>query len=148
MSYRRCDKCRSWLGCQGYNWYQPYEIEDNGCRQQLIWIITNLDGLARGEYPPDPQGSGYVGDNKPIFRSGGKFHTARDIYDEYNPRLERAGEDGETLIHEVHQGLGLNELAKAARNALNYCAGYKRKKRRYGIWLSTRTYRLARKSVK
>lgn len=141
MSYRRCDKCRSWRNCRGYSWYQPFEIENNYCKVQFIYLIDILDTLGAGIYPPDPAYSGYtelIG--KPIF--GPKKHTANDIHAEVTARIDRTEDDGKTLVHEVKVlGAQLFNLSGAARNALNYCVGEKRKKLDYGIWLSQRRWR-------
>lgn len=141
MSYRRCEKCRSWRGCRGYEWYQPFEIERNFCKSQVVFLIRHLDILVLDEYPPDPEYSGYVGNSyKPVF--GPKSQTAIGLHAEITTRLSLTDNDGETLMHEVRElNAGVDQLSQSAKNALNYCCGEKRKRQKYGAWLSTRKYR-------
>jgi hypothetical protein len=148
MSLRRCLSCRNWKSCNGYEWYAPTEIVF--CFSQVIFLLIHLDILEVGEYPPDPTPTGYSAlGGKPQFRSGGNFITAAGLFAEIDWRLRRADGDGDTLRHEV-QKLGVTNylaLSRAARNALAYCAGYKRK-RKYGLWLSQRQYRFAKQAIK
>lgn len=147
MSFRLCDNCRSWRGCPGYEFFEPREI--SFCFHQCVWLISVLDILEDGEYPPDPVPTGYAGGDKPRFRSGGAFITAASLFAEIDWRLKRADGDGETLKHEVQQ-LGVTNylnLSRAARNALSYVAGYKRKPK-YGRWLANREYYRALRMVK
>ncbi len=146
MSYRRCDNCRTWKYCRGYDWFQPFEIERNFCKLQVLFLIGIVETLEIGEYPPDPAPTGYVGGNTGGFRSGARFQRPADLYSELTSRISRTGKDGDTLLHEVrHLGATLHNLSQAARNALGYCCGEKRKRQKYGIWLSRRKYRPAKK---
>jgi hypothetical protein len=145
---RRCLACKDWRACPGFEWYEPREIR--WCFNQCLWVIQFMSILEIGEYPPDPTPTGYVGfGSKPQFRSGGNFITAAGLFAEIDWRLRRADGDGDTLKHEVQKLGVMNYLAlsRAARNALAYVAGYKRK-RKYGLWLSQRQYRAANKAIK
>jgi hypothetical protein len=95
-------------------------------------------------WPPDPTPTGYVGMNKPQYRDEASFTTSVRIFGELKLRLELAGwklwGDGDTLKSEVLAGLTITELSRAARNALGYIAGEKRKRQKYGRWLAKKNY--------
>jgi len=148
LSYRRCDKCRTWRFCRGYIFYEPFEIERNYCKHQIIFLIEHLSILEIGEYPPDPQYSGYTdAGHKPIF--GPKKHTPESLFSEVTLRLPLTGDDGDTLTHEIQSfNATLPQLSQSAKNALGYICGTKPKKMRYGEWLSGRKYSLNIKVLK
>jgi hypothetical protein len=149
MSLRRCLSCKRWVGCPGFDWYEPREIVF--CFPQVIFLIFHADILEIGEYPPDPTPTGYSAlGGKPQFRSGGNFIAAAGLFAEIDWRLRRADGDGDTLRHEV-QKLGVTNylaLSRAARNALSYVAGWKRKPAKYGRWLANRAYYRALRAAK
>ncbi len=143
MSYRLCKKCFiDWHSCRGYSWFQASEIESAFCFQQIFWIILHAGGLEKGEYPPDPEPTGYSGGNSSHFSATAKFQKPADIFSEFSRRLSRTGDKGRVLLHEV-TALGaesVNQLSQPAREALYYCAGEKAKPRNFNQWLADRDY--------
>jgi hypothetical protein len=88
----------------------------------------------------------FVTDDSPgsrRIRPHAAFVAVSDLWAEFEFRLSRCGRDGQTLVHEVRE-LGVYEpskLSQAARDALGYVAGRKRKVLDYRDWLNQRVRR-------
>jgi hypothetical protein len=64
-----------------------------------------------------------------------------EYHAEITLRLARTGSDGETLVHEVQTfNAGYQYLSRAARDALSYVSGARRKGN-YKHWLGNRKHR-------
>lgn len=129
MSYRPCS-CKNWGNCKGYEIYYLNEIIP--CKAQIIWLI-------KGDIEfdtDDSQGSRRV-------RPHASFVALSDLVAEFELRLGRTGRDGETLCHEI-RNLNVYEyrnLSQAAKDAVNYISGIKRKRYLYSRWLAQRVRR-------
>ncbi len=143
MSWRRCP-CKSWRGCQGYEWYSYSDI--CFCRLQCIWLIYHLLMLGNGVWPTEPKDTGYIeqlGYGALGVRQSAPFEAPAGIAGEVGRRLEFTGDDGGVLMHEIIilHAERYEDLSKSARNALNYIVGIKAKMSKYSDWLKKRNYR-------
>jgi hypothetical protein len=143
-------RCRDWRDCPGRAWYS---LHDNCyCRMQTLWIVTNCIDYFEDKYvsmgwPEEDKGeTGY--NDTPVQHSqpstAGFTRPIQEIA-EVIKRLERTGKDGRLLLFESRSRDTVEELSQDARNALNYCAGWKRKHRSYRQWLADRDYENDRK---
>jgi hypothetical protein len=140
-SPRRCRGCKTWRSCQGYSFYEPAEVVY--CRVQMLWLIEWLPTLEEGKYPPDPTPTGYIDHGFGGIKAQAPFELSCQIAGEVSVRLKKAGKDGRTLEHEVRElnAHSYELLSPAAKDALNYCSGWKRKRRTFPQWLADRTYK-------
>jgi hypothetical protein len=71
------------------------------------------------------------------------FVAFSDLMAEFDYRVIRTGRDGETLKHEVRElnVYQFQQLSQAARDAVNYIVGVKRKRMEYQKWLNQRQRR-------
>jgi len=122
-------------------WYEPREIIFS--REQMLWLISWLLVLIEGNWPPNPQGSGYTeAPNVQHSRSRhAYFETPCQIAAEVEWRLKRTGIEGKLLVAEIRLGLMLEELQPESRRALNYISGWRRRKTPYRVWLAKKRYR-------
>ena|ERR1035437_9133437 len=114
------------------------------CRVQMLFLISFLDVLEDGIWPTEGKETGYTDTNiQRQINSAAPFEILREINGEVSVRLKAAGEDGATLCHEV-QSLhadDYSELSRAARNALNFVSGFKRRRQNYRKWIYQRSYK-------
>ena len=130
MTWRPCP-CKSWGNCRGFDDYELTDIIP--CRVQTIYLVKGVVEFVSDDSP----GSRRI-------RPHASFVAVSDLIAEFEFRLSRTGRDGETLVHEVRE-LGVYEaskLSQAARDALGYIAGRKRKRRSYAQWLADRRYKV------
>lgn len=121
------------------DYYSPRDITFT--REQMIWLIEHLDLLELGDWPPEGRETGYTGSQKSHSHKA-PFETAAQIYVEVSYRLDRTGNDGETLVWEVQNGLNAYALlCPAAKKALNYISGWRRRKMKYRKWINQGRYR-------
>lgn len=129
MNYRPCP-CRSWGKCQGFDDYHLWHIIP--CKAQVVWLLAGECEFVRNEAP---------GSRRVLPHAS--FVPLADLRAEVDYRLDRTGRDGETLVHEVRV-LGVRRfpaLSQAARDAVNYIAGRKRKRMSYRRWIDQRERR-------
>jgi hypothetical protein len=137
-----CDCCKN--PCPSIHTdYHPIN-EIRFCRVQVLWLIEYIDILRDGNYPKQPKETGYVDSiiqRRPSQEAG--FVNAALVAAELDARLQATKKDGETLEHEVRVlGVDVYELlSPAARNALGYCSGWKRKRLKYSAWFKQGNYR-------
>jgi hypothetical protein len=116
--------------------YSPRDIRFN--REQTIWLITWLDVIGDGHWPPDPKETGYVdvpGGSSHSHSHRSPFETSAQIYAEVTTRLEQTGDAGVTLVWEVQHGLEVYELlSPPAKRALNYISGWRRRRQSFSQW--------------
>ena len=119
-------------------WYEPKTITFQ--RDQVLWILRNLDMLEVGQYPPNPEGSSYI--DAPISKRQVKRHAYFEmpvsIAAEVNLRLERTGK-GQLLMAEVMAGYTL--FSDEAWQVLTYISGWRRKQMDFKSWVKQRKYR-------
>jgi len=137
-----CGTCRRYLkvkqhsgvlDCFMAEYYLPNMIFF--CRPQIFWLIENLLPLDGAVWPVNT--TGYT--DTPRVQHSPNFHapfeTSIQIHAELTWRLERCGRDGETLVSEVQQGLNsYSQLAPAAKGAINYISGVRRRRDPYRKW--------------
>lgn len=140
---RKCSKLGLSKGCVGKEFYSYSDIRF--CRFQMIWLIEHIGELSEDKWPGSPDSSSYV--DMPItkkqFRDEAYFVKPRVILADIMIRLDRTGEDGVTLMEEIHSGLHeYSLLSRAARNALNYISinDWRKRKTSYGQWKASRNY--------
>lgn len=131
-----CIACQDYHDCTfgaGKEWYSFADIRY--CPFQVIWIIQNRELIEDGTWPEsddhtDPQiHTGY--------RSEAYFVKPALIWGELRVRLKYTKRDGQTLIEEIDRGLAAIELlSTAARDALMYVKGARRKRQGYAQWLA------------
>jgi len=105
----------------------------------MIWLIEHIVELGEGNWPDNPDGSNYVdlpiGSYRP--KSGAYFTKPAEIVAEVMTRLNKTGEDGITLMEDIHSGIRRYEdLKSVAKRALNYISGWRRRKSSYRAWKS------------
>jgi hypothetical protein len=135
-----CQACkRPSIDCPGADWYSPRDIKF--CRVQVMWIIKHLPLMREGVWPRHPEGELA----SPIVQKPSKhsayFETPAQIAGEVDYRLNRTGLEGKLLVSEINLGLDYLELQPEARRALNYVAGWRRKRLAYPEWKRQRKYR-------
>ncbi len=130
------------IGCQGKTWYTYGEIVF--CRYQVLWILAYAELLETGKWPPEGKETGYINpplSGPPQLKPEGRFVKPSEIIAEVRARLRKTGKDGIILVQSVRAGDGYGELCQEARDALSYCAGWKRKRMPYREWLKKRRWR-------
>ena len=129
MTWRPCP-CKRWGDCPGYQDYQLSDIQL--CRVQVIFLLKPEVEFVTEDSP----GSRRI-------KPHASFTAVSDLWAELEYRLKATKRDGQTLQHEIGI-LGVYDyksLSPAARDALNYISGNKRKFLKYNDWLSQRNRR-------
>jgi hypothetical protein len=135
-----CQGCRSDACPGGDADYYPFAAV-RFCRPQMLWLILNMEIIADGRWPPEGKSTGYI---DPIVGNTGRkaeagFTRPVQIAAEVRWRLTRTRSDGETLYDEVSNGLEeYHQLSRAAKNALNYISGWRRRRQGYASWCADR----------
>ena len=87
-----------------------------------MWVILWRPLLLTYRWPQEE--TNYTdGYGHSAVKSHAGFEDVAVIIESLERRLKRAGPDGETLVHELANGLTLATISKAAQHALNYCVG-------------------------
>ena len=121
------------------DWYSPGEIRFQ--REEMIWLISWLDLLSEGNWPPEGKDTGYTGYQKSKVHKA-PFETPAGYAAEVKSRLKTMGEAGEALVDEIQGGIMDYEgLCGPAQRALNYISGWRRRKETYSQWKATRKKR-------
>ena len=120
-------------------WYSPGKIRFQ--REEMIWLISWIDLLSEGVWPPEGKDTGYTGYQKSQSHKA-PFETPVLFAAEVHVRLKTTGEAGEALVDEVQGGIKNYEgLCGPAQRALNYISGYRRRKETYSQWKATQKKR-------
>jgi len=117
------------------------------CPFQIIWIIemfivyrSGKLEIMRESWPPEHVETGY--DDTPNVQKSRPAHAPFEhpmqIVGDVRSRLSRTGDDGKFLVVEVNAGE--YTFSQQAKDALYYCAGWKRKRMSYARWKSDRHY--------
>lgn len=126
-------------------WWKPSDVKFT--RDQVRWLIFMLPILKTGRWPRDP--------NQNTTDAFGKSQTVSFHAPFENPcmfaaeieqRLERTGLSGKLLYYQLRNDCTWVELEKAAKDALYYCCGWRRKSTPFTIWKSQRVYRLKKRA--
>ncbi len=138
-----CQSCSSWAGCSGKSWYSISELRF--CRFQTQWVINNfltVDGDAivviNDLWPPEGRETGYTDGPQHFISAHAAFERPMQIVAEVHWRLERTKQDGKLLVLQVKSDVNLGQ---AARDALAYCSGWRRKRLGYSAWKKQRNWR-------
>jgi len=123
-------------------WYLPRDIIFN--LEQVKWLLSWLYVMVEGNWPADPQGSGYtdIASVQKSRSSHAPFEVACQIAAELEARLKMTGRDGEMLrAHYCDcwdydriaslSGIDINQVIRRKNSALWYCVGRKRKRITY-----------------
>jgi hypothetical protein len=125
-------------------YYKPLDIRFS--RSQMMWLLVELPCLEEGSWPVNPHNTGYTeAENTGRVNTSTRapFETAIQIYAEVTYRLSSTGKDGKTLYWEIQHGCEVYEsLCPAAKQAINYMSGWRRRKLIYSKWC----YQQSRKS--
>jgi hypothetical protein len=142
-----CTDCKHDCGFSGIDWYSQGAVSSHYCRTQVAWLIRYAWQDTEGKYhvfdwPGRKTGYSGIPENvqksdHPVSKNAGTI----EIWSEIAYRLDRTGEDGLTLISELQAGLSLVSLSRAARKALNYTSGWKRRMMSYNNWRKQQRYR-------
>ena len=157
-----CDGCHKLCARPNAEYYPPNEIQF--CRTHMLFLCSVMEILTAGKYPYPP--SGYA-DTEKIFSNvppaRASWQTPIELAGEVRARLIPAKDDGDTLLAEAKYIREYRNLSQAARNALNYISGWKRRFRKnkwgglvldennhpipvdYAEWLEDRRYNNKRK---
>jgi hypothetical protein len=118
------------------DWWSYREF--NFSREQIIWAISHLEELERGDWPVEHVESGYteLGIQKPGVRAEASYIKPEIIAAEIRVRLKTTREAGEALIDEINNGITYYELlCGPAQRALNYISsGHERRQETYAKW--------------
>ena len=123
------------------DWFSYRDIRF--AREQFFFLINNLEIIKEGYWPPSPDKSSATEiPGEAVPKSYAYYTKPCEIAGEVEFRLNKTGDDGKTLVHEI-QELGVDtyeKLAPDAKNALNYISGWRRRKTSYKDFLATRNY--------
>lgn len=113
-------------------------------KEQCFWVIENLAIFKEGRWPPNPLSydTGYTeGIQKRRIKHEGYFTKPVEIAAEISVRLKRTGIEGKLLVSEIQAGVTREFLQPESNRALNYIAGFKRKRQSYSQWKADRQRR-------
>lgn len=130
-----CRKCKDYRDCtRNHDWFHYGEIR--WCVWQVIWVIENSGTLLAGNWPPNPDGSGYIDPKiKTGYGSEAYYTKPAGILAEVEYRLRRTGIEGKLLRAEIKAGETMDSMEPEARSALMYIKGWRRKRIGYKRWL-------------
>ena len=142
-----CRDCRTYKDCEGHiyivdteagkqyvSWFHYGEIR--WCVFQVLFIIEHSVTLWAGNWPTNPEGSGYIDPGiKTGYSSEGYYIKPVGILGEVEYRRKRTGTDGKLLKEQVENGKDITMLEPESRSALMYIKGWRRKKINYKRWL-------------
>lgn len=145
----QCIICRKekwpWKQCPNVpHWFDPAVIYY--CPHQIEFIITNLDMLEQGRWPPEGVDTGYydTGGRK-LRRGGAYFEIPVAIASDVILRLDRCGKDGTLTRQVLAEGWNVDILAEIqgkpmyllkakVRRVINYCSGKRAKQITFDEW--------------
>ena len=121
--------------------------------EQILFLLSHMDLLESGRWPPEHKGGGYTGSSKGrAYKHEGSFVKPVIIMAELTLRLDATGLDGKMVIERYAEDFDEMALAKRYKtdywevvarvnSALNYCQGMDRKWISYQSWkISNGTY--------
>lgn len=132
ISTNDCKGCKHKERCSGGEWFSYGEIFY--CRKQMIFLIEHLVELGEGNWPANPDGSSYIDPSlrSKSFRNEAYFCKPAGLVACIMGRLDKTGEDGITLMEDIHSGIReYRDLKSVAKRALNYISGYRKRKEGY-----------------
>lgn len=124
--------------------YSPRDIFFT--REQMIWLIEWLSELEKGNWPPYPRDTGYTEMTQSSHSHRAPFETAAQFFCEVTARMFPTDENGKIIDRALHEASGVLKwevqhgltdyalLCPAAKKALNYISGWRRRKNPYSKW--------------
>ena len=108
-------------------------------REQIYWLVQNLDTLRLGEWPPKPESSEQPDKSKLQVRTEATFARPASIAAEVDWRLNQCGEDAKIFLAIYKNEVPIPIVAKiysmdidaidlACRKVISYIIGWKRKR--------------------
>jgi hypothetical protein len=137
MAEQDCQRCKSWKGCPGKEWFSYGEIR--WCAQQVFWLLKYADELQIGWLAPDA--TSCPGARGKVINTEAAFVNARIVMGELNYRLGRTGLKGRLLTEECKNREEMDDLSNEAKEALYYVSGWRRRDLSFNGWLKQRRYR-------
>ena len=122
--------------------YSPAEIMFS--REQIIWIITSMEMIEEGKWPPDFKITGYTGGKKGRHFGPAYFEIPCTISGEVKRRLKLTKKDGKILYWQIGANFitRFEDLEPEAKMALNFISIFDfRKRAPYIQWSKQRRYR-------
>ncbi len=118
----------------GKDWYSPGEILFK--RDEIIWVLKNIELIEKGIWPPDFKPTGYTGSKRGRRFGHAYFEIPCTISAEVKRRLAAAGEDGKLLYWQVKAGItNFEDLESESQCALNFISLWDfRKRPAYYMW--------------
>ncbi len=143
-----CLDCKDYHKCPysvGKQWY--IYIEVRWCPYQVIYIIEHSEELLEGNWPDNPDSSGYTDPMIKLgYRSEAYFTKPEEIIAEVEYRLKTTGDAGDALVDEVLSGIvTIDRLSRPARLALMYVKGKDQKSDTFPQWRAKKNYRRNRR---
>jgi hypothetical protein len=137
MFEQDCQRCKSWKGCPGKDWYGFHEI--HWCVQQVFWLLKFADTLRAGQWVT-PDATADLSVRGKGISTEASFTKAVLVIAELDYRLKKTGWKGKLLAEEAKNREKMMYLSDDAKDALYYVAGWKRKDRNFSEWLKDRRY--------
>jgi len=141
MKKTDCDKCSRPCGYARLDWFSEASIRF--CRVQMVFLIGNLWVLKDGKYPPDPSPNNYIDPGVQGQRNyKAPFEKPAQLFAEVDSRLQMLPPADRELLETVIQyGETVESMGHTARQALNYCSGWRRRRMSFSDWKKHKTYR-------
>ena len=105
--YQKCTRLHDWFSYSEVRW----------CPFQVIFIIEHSGELLEGNWPDNPDGSGYTDPMIKLgYRSEAYFTKPEEIIGEVEYRLKTTGDAGDALVDEILNGtVIIDRLSRPAR---------------------------------
>jgi hypothetical protein len=141
LSVRNCYGCKDWAKCQGYQYYDPGEVENKYCFHQVMFLVLAREALQCMEWPSEP--SGYIDQpGKPQPASHATFEASSVVCVVFTKRITLVEcssvgrEHLAKLDKELLQGRKFPQLSWEASQIVQYLI--KTRKEAYRLWLKGR----------
>lgn len=133
-----CRDCHSWKDCPApeRGWYSYGEVR--WCVYQVFWILKWEEYFDIGIWPT-PEST--VEAPKRTLSKDAQYVNSMIIIGELRVRLEKTGLKGKLLREECQNREKMLYLSDPAKEALWYCAGWRRKGMSFRDWLKQRKHR-------
>ncbi len=132
------------------SWFSPRDITFT--RDQVIWLIQQLELLSNGIWPSEPLDTHYTDIGRSSLKDHAYFETPCSFSAEITYRLQRTGIDGKLLIAELMDKwhpVFYQDLQPESKKALNYVSIFDfRKRAPYWQWKKQRDYYSRKYSTK
>jgi len=121
-------------------WWTPGAIRFS--REQVWWLISNLDTIRKGDWPNEHRETGYAGGKNKSHSHSAYYEKSIQISAELLQRIEKSWPDSALLMLSVAYGdirqvmangerQDIGRIQRRINSALAYISGRKRKSRSY-----------------